>query len=94
MAASNEGKVTGKTNVGGIGGYLTGTDTICDSFNSGEINGETEIGGIAGYNYKSYSDNEGYFHNLYNAETLQQAVQRLQVSPAGELLLRYRLVLM
>ena len=67
MAASNEGKVTGKTNVGGIGGYLTGTDTICDSFNSGEINGETEIGGIAGYNYKSYSDNEGYFHNLYNA---------------------------
>ena len=54
----NYAVVSGKTNVGGISGYLNlaSSESINNSVNEGEINGKTGVGGIAGFLTSSTSN--------------------------------------
>ena len=46
--SSNNGKVQGETNVGGLAGYNAGD--ITDSYSTGQVNGATRVGGLVGLN--------------------------------------------
>ena len=50
---SNEGTITGYTDVGGVCGLAWGAVIIENSYNIGEISGDSRVGGIAGDTYDS-----------------------------------------
>ncbi len=73
------GTVSGKTNIGGIAGYVTETGKVTGSKFSGSVTGDSYSGGVAGQNYGTLDgcENNGNINTTDNEQ--EKTIQDVQI---------------